>query len=263
MRVFGTGSRPVREMSEALARAFATDGLWFLAFGAFLAGIVRGFTGFGTAMVYLPVAAQVLSPFEALTTLLIKDLTGPLIHVPRALRDGDPGDVARLGLGALVGLPFGVWVLSQVPPEVFRWGISLVALTMLALLIGGVRYRGRLTRPLIFTTGAAGGFLAGSVGLPGPPIILLYMASTLPVTAIRANSMLYLILADILLLAVLWWNGYLVVTALMLGVLMILPYTLGNWVGALLFRPGAERYYRGAAYLIIAGSALLGLPVWD
>lgn len=250
-------------MSEALASAFATDGLWFLGVGAFLAGIVRGFTGFGTAMVYLPVAAQVLTPFEALTTLLVKDLTGPLIHVPRAFRDGHPADVVRLGLGALIGLPFGVWVLAQVPPEVFRWAVSLVALTMLVLLIGGVRYRGRITPPLVFVTGAAGGFLAGSVGLPGPPIILLYMASTLPITAIRANNMLYLILADILLLAVLWWNGYLVVTALMLGVLMILPYTLGNWVGAHLFRPEAERFYRWAAYLIIAGSALMGLPLWD
>lgn len=250
-------------MPETLAGAFQTPGLWFLALGAFLAGIVRGFTGFGTAMVYLPVAAQVLTPFEALTTLLIKDLTGPLIHVPRALREGHPADVARLGVGALLGLPLGVWVLSQVAPEVFRWGVSLVALTMLVLLVGGVRYRGRLTPPLVFATGAVGGFLAGSVGLPGPPIILMYMASTLPITAIRANNMLYLILADILLLAVLWWNGYLVPTAVALGVLMILPYTLGNWAGARLFRPGAERLYRWAAYMIIAGSALLGLPLWD
>ena len=235
----------------------------WLATGAFLAGIVRGFTGFGTALVYLPVAAQVLTPFEALTTLLVKDLTAPLMHVPRALRDGDPADVARLGLGALIGLPFGVWILAQVPAEVFRWGVSLVALTMLVLLIGGIRYQGRLSPPLVVATGAMGGLLAGCVGLPGPPIILLYMASTLPVSAIRANTMLYLILADILLLAVLWGNGYLVVTALMLGVLMILPYTLGNWAGARLFRPEAERLYRWAAYAIIAGSALIGLPVWD
>ena len=250
-------------MPDVVTGAFQTPGLWFLAFGAFMAGIVRGFTGFGTAMVYLPVAAQVLSPFEALTTLLVKDLTGPLIHVPRALRDGHPADVARLGVGALIGLPFGVWILSQVPPEVFRWAVSLIAITLLVLLIAGVRYRGRLTKPMIFGTGAAGGFLAGCAGLPGPPIILLYMASTLPISAIRANSMLYLILADVLLLLLLWWNGFLVATALMLGVLMIVPYTLGNWAGGRLFRPEAEKLYRWAAYMIIAASALMGLPVWD
>lgn len=250
-------------MPELLAGAFQTPGLWFLAAGAFVAGIVRGFTGFGTAMIYLPVAGQVLSPFEALTTLLIKDLTGPLIHVPRAWREGHPSDVARLGLGALVGLPFGVWVLSQIPPEAFRWIVSIVALIVLVVLISGVRYQGTLTKPLIYLTGAIGGFLAGSAGLPGPPIILLYMASTLPITAVRANNMLYLILADILMFAVLWWNGFIVGTAVMLGVLMIVPYTLGNWVGALIFRPEAEVIYRWVAYLLIAGSAIMGLPLWD
>ena len=65
------------------------------------------------------------------------------------------------------------------------------------------------------------------------------------------------------MLAVLGWNGYLVAAALLLGVLMIVPYSLANWLGAVLFRPEAESYYRLAAYAIIAGSAIMGLPVWD
>ncbi len=246
-----------------MSEAFATEGLWLLITGALLAGVVRGFAGFGTAMIYLPFAAQVLGPFEALTTLIIKDLTAPLIHVPRALRDGTPGDLLRLGLGALLALPFGVWVLSLVMPEVFRWGVSLVALTLLAMLILGVRYRGQLTNAILYGTGALGGFLAGAVGLPGPPIIMLYMASTLPAAAVRANLTLYLIMADVLMLIVLAWNGFLVASAVALGVLIILPYLLGNWVGALLFRPDLEGLYRRVAYAIIAGSAILGLPIWD
>ncbi|MGI9393422.1 MAG: sulfite exporter TauE/SafE family protein [Boseongicola sp.] len=250
-------------MHEALTSALGTSGLWFLALGAFLAGVVRGFTGFGTALVYLPVAAQVLGPFEALTTMIVKDLVAPLIHVPRAIRDGHPADVVRLAVGAIFAVPLGVWILTKVDPSVFRWGISLVALALLLILITGVRYRGMLTKPLVFATGAMGGFLAGCVGLPGPPIILLYMASSLPAQAIRANTTLYLILADVILLAALWWNQLLVISALALGALMIAPYLLGNWLGALLFRPEAERVYRIVAYMIIAGSAILGLPAWD
>ena len=250
-------------MPEAFLGAFATEGVWLLVTGAFLAGIVRGFAGFGTAMVYLPFAGQVLGPFEALTTLLIKDLTAPLIHVPRAIRDGHPADVLRLAVGALFAVPLGVWVLSLVAPEVFRWGVSLSALLLLFLLVAGVRYRGELTRGLVYLTGAIGGFLAGCVGLPGPPVILLYMASTLPASAVRANNMLYLILADVILLGVLAWNGYLVTSAVVIGLVMILPYLAGNWLGALLFRPGGEVIYRRVAYAIIAGSAILGMPIWD
>ncbi len=250
-------------MPEAFASAWNADGLWFLGLAALLAGLVRGFTGFGTAMVYLPFAGQVLGPFEALTTMIVKDLVAPLMHVPRALKDGHPGDVVRLSVGAFVAVPIGIYILTIVEPEVFRWGVSIVALFLLIILISGIRYRGRLTRPLVFGTGAAGGFLAGSVGLPGPPIILLYMASTLPVSAVRANVTLYLILADSALLAVLWWKGLLAVSALALGALLIVPYLVGNWIGAILFRPDLETIYRRIAYLIIAASAIMGMPILD
>lgn len=233
-----------------------------VAAAALVAGLVRGFAGFGTAMIYLPVAAQV-SPFFALTTLIVIDLVAPLIHVPRALRDGHPGDVLRLALGAAITLPLGVWLLTVVSADVFRWGVSLVALTLLGLLWAGVRYRGTPTKPMVFGTGALGGVLTGSVGMPGPPVILLYMASTLPSAVVRANNMLYLILADLLLLGAIWWVGYLEVSALSTGAVLILPYLIGNWIGGRLYRPEAETAYRTVAYLIIAASALYGLPIWD
>lgn len=238
------------------------DGLVILSIGALLAGIVRGFAGFGTAMIYLPFAGQVLTPFAALTTLIVKDLVAPLMHVPRALRDGQPRDLFWLMAGAVVFVPTGVWVLSRVEADVFRWGVSLVTFSMLALLILGLRYQGPVTRPLTLGAGATGGFLAGSVGLPGPPVILLYMASTLPAATVRATLTLYLILADVLMLGVLGWNGYLVPSAILLGGVMIVPYLAGNWLGAVLFRPEREALYRRIAYAIIAGSALMGLPIW-
>ena len=250
-------------MPETFAAALATEGLLFLAVGAFLAGIVRGFTGFGTAMVFMPIAAQFLGPFEALTAMLVMDLVAPLMHVPRALRDGQPKDVVRLGVGALLAVPMGVFLLTLVQPETFRWGVSVTSFVLLVLLISGVRYRGILTRKLIYIAGGFGGFFAGSVGLPGPPVIMLYMASTLPVSAVRANLMLYLILADLILVGVLWAGGLLVFAALAAGALMILPYLAGNWGGAALFRPQAEKIYRWVAYIIIACAAISGLPIWD
>ena len=66
-----------------------------------------------------------------------------------------------------------------------------------------------------------------------------------------------------MLIVVLGLRGHLRLSAVALGVVLILPYTLGNWIGARIFRPEAERMYRIAAYVIIAISALHGLPIWD
>lgn len=250
-------------MPDFLATLLATDGLVWLVAAAFVAGLVRGFAGFGTAMIFLPAAAQFLTPFEALTVLIVKDLIGPLPNVPRAWRDGHPGDIARLGVGLVIAMPFGVWALTLVPVEVFRYGVSFVALALLVLLVMGFRYRGVLTKKLIYLTGGLGGLLGGSVGIPGPPVIMLYMASTHPPEVIRANNMIYLILADIVLLGLLVAFGEFVPGAIALGLLLALPYLLGNVAGGAIFRPGHERTYRAVAYAIILVSALNGLPFLD
>ncbi|MEL7116914.1 MAG: sulfite exporter TauE/SafE family protein, partial [Pseudomonadota bacterium] len=86
-------------MIDLFQQALAAEGLWLLAIGALLAGLVRGFSGFGTAMVYLPFAAEVFPPVWVLITLLVIDGLGPIPAVPRALRDGQPRDVAWHCLG--------------------------------------------------------------------------------------------------------------------------------------------------------------------
>lgn len=249
-------------MPDALAAAFATPGLVWIALAALTAGIVRGFSGFGTAMVFLPVAGQFLPPVAALSVLVTMDFFGPLPNLPRALRDGQPADIGRLLLGTACLLPLGLLVLAALDPAVFRGVVAGVALCLLALLIGGVRYRGTLRPPMVYGIGGLAGLLGGTAGVPGPPVILFYMASPLPATAIRANTLLFLFSFDILFLGLLGLRGDLTLGPVVLGLVMAVPVMLGNLAGAAIFRPERERPYRALAYCIIAASAVSGLPVW-
>ena len=235
----------------------------FLSGATFLAALVRGFSGFGSGLVYLPLAAQVLSPFQALTTIVIFDLIGPLPIVWRASRECETADLFRLIAGLVVALPLGLLTLTLVEPEVFRYTVSFVALFLLGCLISGLRYHGQLNPPMIYGTGAMSGFLQGVAGLPGPPVILLYMASTRPIKIIRANTFLFLFTTDVVLLPMLAIFGRLESSAIALGIFLIIPNLIGGLVGARLFRPEYEGTYRTIAYLIIAASAISGFPLWD
>jgi uncharacterized membrane protein YfcA len=235
----------------------------FLSGATFLAALVRRFSGFGSGLVYLPLAAQVLSPFQALTTIVIFDLIGPLPIVRRASRECETADLFRLISGLVVALPLGLLTLTLVEPEVFRYTVSFVALFLLGCLISGLRYHGQLNPPMIYGTGAMSGFLQGVAGLPGPPVILLYMASTRPIKIIRANTFLFLFTTDVVLLPMLAIFGRLDSSAIALGIFLIIPNLIGGLVGARLFRPEYEGTYRTIAYLIIAASAISGFPLWD
>jgi uncharacterized membrane protein YfcA len=248
---------------EAIAGALSTPGLVWLIAAALIAGLVRGFAGFGSAMVFMPVAAQVLPPVSTLTALLVMDMIGPVPHLPRALKLAHRGDILRLLAGMVVALPLGLWLLVSLPVDLFRYGVSAVSMVMLVALAAGLRYRGALRRWMVYATGALGGFLGGTTGLSGPPVVLLYMASPHPAQTIRANLLLYLAGVVGVTLAMLGFSGRLEAQAVVLGLMLTLPFLGANLIGGRLFDPERERAYRAVAYVIIAVSALSGLPLLD
>ncbi|SFU42219.1 hypothetical protein SAMN04488527_102163 [Aliiroseovarius crassostreae] len=246
-------------MPDILLQALALPGLGGLLAAAFLAGLVRGFAGFGTALIFLPIAAQVIDPVAAVAVLIVMDIAGPLPALPGALRDGHPRDLMRLIGGLILALPLGLAVLFAVDPSVFKLAVSLVSLAMVLALVSGFRYHGELTPRLVWGTGGMAGLLGGAAGIPGPPVILLYMASPLPARVIRANNTAFLLAYDVILLAVFLLLGRLVGLPLVLGLVALLPNLAGNLLGNWLFRPRLSGLYRRVAYIIIAGSALSGL----
>jgi hypothetical protein len=243
-------------------QALSFDGLPVLIVAAFAAGIVRGFAGFGTAMVFVPIAALVVEPIHAILIMMTFDLFGPIALLPRAWRDGEPRDVGLLGIGAVIGLPFGIYLLTRLDPIVFRWLISLLALGLLVLLASGWRYRNPLGVLMTGIVGVISGFLCGVAALPGPPVILSYMSSPRAPQVVRGNTMMYLFLVDMLTFAMFAIKGLIVFIPLVIGAVLAVPYAIAGLIGQRVFNPEKEHIYRRVAYVLIAASALAGLPVW-
>ena len=249
-------------MSGVVAGALATPGIWVVVGAALLAGLVRGFSGFGSGLVFMPLAGMVLDPVQAVLVLVVMDLIGPLPNLPGAARTGSPAEIARLGTGLALGLPLGVAVLVLVPVEVFRWGISLMGLVTVALLVAGWRWRGGRGPKVTAAAGFVSGLVGGGTGLPGPPVILYYMASPLPVAAVRANLMMFLVMVDAGLIVILGLSGRLEAVPMVLGLVMLLPFSLADFAGSAMFRPARAAGYRALSYALIAGAALIGLPLF-
>ena len=136
-------------MLDLFYEALNFNGLFWVLSAAFLAGIIRGFSGFGTAMVYLPLAAQVLPPVQAIVSMVLFDLIGIWPTVPRALKYAKLPDVFRLGLGMVLTTPLGLLALYFMSQSSFRLLASVLIILLLLLLIMGVRYRGALSNRIM------------------------------------------------------------------------------------------------------------------
>ena len=242
--------------------ALATEGLAWLALAVLVAGVVRGFSGFGSALVYLPIAGIFLPPTWVIATMISFSIFGPLPLLPHAWRVADKGEVLRLSLAGAVGIPLGVFLLTKLEPAAFRWIVSAVSVGTLLALASGWRYKGAVTPVMGLGTGFLSGLMGGFIGLAGPPVILLYLSGRTAVAEIRAVILLYLFTTDFVVMLSFYLRELITLEAFFIGLLLVPSYMLGGLLGKRLFNPARERMFRVVAYGIILLAALAGLPIY-
>ncbi|RMD48589.1 MAG: sulfite exporter TauE/SafE family protein [Alphaproteobacteria bacterium] len=236
------------------------EGAVLLALAALAAGIARGFTGFGTAMVFLPLAARVLSPAEAVLALLVFDFFGPLPLLRRAWAEADRALLTTLALPALLTLPVGFAALVAVAPGPFRRLAAALILVTVAAIAAGWRW-GRPGRGVLRVAGALSGLAGGFLGMPGPPVILLVLGSRAAAARQRASLLVYLFGFDVVMLAIFLLSGEATPRALGAGLALTPIYTLAALAGARLFArwPAAAPLLRPLGLAMMAAAALSAL----
>src|ERR1700712_862816 len=102
---------------------------------AFVSGTARGFSGFGSALIFMPLASSMAAPRLIAALLLIIDFVSALPLAPNAWKHADRKATAVMVAGALIGVPIGTYFLSRLDPVTTRWIISCFFFPVLLLLL--------------------------------------------------------------------------------------------------------------------------------
>jgi uncharacterized membrane protein YfcA len=230
---------------------------------AFVAGTARGFSGFGAALIFMPLASSVAAPRLAAALLLIIDFVAAAPLVPNAWRHADRKATAVMVLGALFGVPIGTWLLSRLDPVTTRWIISGFVIALLALLLSGWRYRGKDHAAVTVGIGTLSGFCSGLAQTGGPPIVGYWLGRPIETKIARANIMLFFGGSDIFSMISYAISGLITFDAIRLALVVGPVYAAGVGLGATLFGRASESLFRAICYVLIALAVVTGLPVLD
>lgn len=250
-------------MPSLLPPDLSTGALAFLLVSAFIAALARGFSGFGAALIFVPLAATVVGPKIAAPLLLITDAVLAVGFIPNAFRTADKREVATMAAGAALGIPLGTWVLVHTDPTRLRWAVVVMASLLLALLVSGWRYRGTPTRPLTFGIGAFAGLCSGAAQVGGPTVVAYWLGSSSAATIMRANIILYFAISTAIAMIAYAIGGVITVAVLKLCLVVGPIYAVGLFIGARLFGVVDATIFRRVCYALIAAAVLISLPVLD
>ncbi len=250
-------------MPQAFYDVLQTSGFYWLLATIGAAGLIRGFTGFGTALIFVPVAAQFLPLGQIILVISLIGIGSMITLVPQAWHQADRSEVGLLALAAAITTPFGIYLLGQIDGLILRWIVAVVVAVTLVAVVSGWRYHGRLGVRGRLAIGGASGIFGGMTGLTGPVVIVFYLANARDITKVRANTILFLAALDVVILANLALDGPIAAQTLWLAACLSLPYLAGIFLGKAAFAPHLERVYRVAAYSVIGLAVLTSLPVFD
>jgi uncharacterized protein len=249
--------------SATFAAALAEPRIYAAMAVAALAGVTRGFSGFGGAMVYMPLIAAIYDPRIAAVTILLVDSVSATPFAIAELRRCTWSEVTPLSIAMAVGLPIGTWLLLVLDPIVLRWCIAAVVLSLVPILASGWRYHGKPRLPITAGVGLIAGISGGAVLIAGPPVILYWLGGGHSAKTVRANLMVFFMICDVLLIAIFGYADLFTARPLALSLLLGVPFFIGMGSGSVFFHGASDRLYRVVAYAIILLAAVTSLPVLD
>jgi uncharacterized protein len=137
------------------------------------ASFVQSLSGFGFAIVVMPLLTLLLGIKTAAPLVAVTALTVYVINVARFRRAINGSEVLRLGLASALGVPMGIWIVSNADATLVKQALGvLLVLFALYSLLRPTAAAWTLSRRWVYPAGFLAGCLGGAYNTPGPPAIV-------------------------------------------------------------------------------------------
>jgi hypothetical protein len=224
------------------------------------AGVIRGYSGFGFAMISAITLSFIFPPSQVTPVILCLDLVASSWLFYKVRREVDWKGLQLIALGAFPALPLGTLALVVVPANAMRIFISLVIICLCIGLLGKKKQL-KSTGPLATAgIGMVAGLLTGVAAIGGPPVILFYFSSDRSVSVSRASMIAFFLMVDGLAIISSLCYGLMDRQTLSLTLGLLIPLGMGIWMGNFFFgKFSNEAAFRRQVIFLLMAIALVSL----
>jgi uncharacterized membrane protein YfcA len=228
---------------------------------------LQGTVGFGFAVALTPLLALFIEPRDAVAlTLLLGALVSVglyLGHSPKAPARG----VLPIVIGGLLGTPVGLAVLLAVEEQTLR---LLIGAAVVAVAVANAVH-GRLGQPRLpglwpvgAGVGLVSGAMRGSVGMPGPPVLIYQHYLGGNAGEIRSQMFVYMLLFTPLATLIASFTGVFTRDVLGLAAFGVVGVVAGVGLASLARPRVSERWFGAitAVVLMTAGGSALAAALF-
>ena len=167
---------------------------------------MRGFVGFGGALISILVVSLLIGPRAAVAIAAISGIPAMFQLLPAAIKHSERNFVLPFAIATLAAAPLGTLVLVSLDQALMKMAIAAFVLLMVAMLWRGWSLSAGGTTGTV-AAGAISGFIQGSAGIGGPPAVTVALSRPGTAQQQRANTIGAVSGLNLCAMGPLWYFG--------------------------------------------------------
>lgn len=221
--------------------------------------MLRGFSGFGAALVMSPGFAFVVDPKSGIGMITLLNVASAVQLFLPSLRQARWELVRPLSVSACLAYPAGLALLVLLDAIVIRRAIGATVMGCALLLLSGYRLKGGFSTPRTAAVGGCSGVLQGLTGAGGPPTILYLLSGGDAPAATRANFIVFFTIMQAVAIPQLLLADVLTLRLTVAAALLLPVYMAATHLGVKLFPLASPELYRRIAVGILLALGAMAL----
>jgi uncharacterized protein len=233
------------------------DSPWLFYFLALLSEILGTITGFGSSILFVPLAVLFFDFKFVLGITAVFHVFSNLSKIVLFRKGLDRSIVLKLGIPAIVSVVAGALLTKFIAKEWIELIMNIILLCLVTYLLF---QKGQLkpTDANLVSGGVMSGFLAGLIGTGGAIRGLALAAFNLEKNIFIATSAVIDLGVDTSRAVIYIWQGYFLMEFIAMLPYLLIISILGSWIGKLLLSGISQQVFR---YIVLA--TILATTIWS
>ena len=230
---------------------FIPDNYFLIAIVVVFSGLLRGFIGFGSGLLMVPILSYFYSPIFAMVFNIVIEIPATIYLTFVGAKKCNFKEISPMMFTMMLTIPFGTVFLVSIDEQVIKILMSILLIFFVILIAIGWRIKATITRYVLVLGGIISGLMQGATGMGGPPYVTVLLSKNDSDEVARANILV--ITSGLVISAIisLYYFGLFTKNIFLTGIVTAPIYVFSTYLGSKFFNHSGNKYFRNSSLIAL------------
>jgi uncharacterized membrane protein YfcA len=207
-------------------------------------GFIRGFLGFGSGLITIPILSYLYSPIFAMVFNIAIEIPATIYLTYVGAKSCKFKEISPMFFAMMLTIPIGTIFLVSVNEQLIKIIMSILVIFFVLHIASGWKLKATVTKYVLTISGVISGLMQGATGMGGPPYATVLLSKGDSDNVTRGNILI--MSTGIVISAIISFYMFNLFTKelLLTGLITSPIYILATYTGTKFFDLSGNRYYR-------------------